>query len=335
MKELYPLKFKPIIHDKIWGGAKLRGILNKPIKSDKAGESWEISTFPENISVVQNGFLKGNNLVELIEIYMGELVGDRIYKKFGLMFPLLIKFIDANDNLSIQVHPNDMMAKKRHDCFGKTEMWYVMQAEKDARLILGFNHKSNKDEYLYHLGHNTLLDLLHNEVVKEGDVFFLPAGRVHAIGAGILLTEIQQTSDMTYRIYDFDRKDAHGKPRELHTELALDSINFEDHKDFKTNYSHESNLPVELITCPYFTTKHLHLTQKLERDWFDLDCFVIYICLDGSCEINYKLKEKINLTKGETILIPAMFSEYSIVPDSSVRMLEVYIGKEAFHKDDQ
>ncbi len=328
MNQLYPLKFTPIILDKIWGGNKLSKILDKPALSDKAGESWEISTVENNISVVRNGFLKGNNLEELIEVYMGDLVGERIYEKFGLMFPLLIKFIDANDNLSIQVHPDDLLAKKRHNCFGKTEMWYVMQAERDAHLIVGFNHKSNKDEYLHHLDQKKLLDLLHSETVTEGDVFFLPAGRVHAIGAGILLAEIQQTSDITYRIYDFDRKDANGKSRELHTDLALDAINFEDYKDFKINYSNKFNRTVELVSCPYFTTNHLNLNQRLDRDLLDFDCFIIYMCLDGACELEYDTKDKIHLAKGETILVPAIIAEYSIVPVSSVMLLEVYIDKE-------
>jgi mannose-6-phosphate isomerase len=328
MDNLYPIKFKPLMHDRIWGGNKLSAILNKPALSEKAGESWEISAVDGNLSTVSNGFLEGNNLEELIEVYMGDLVGERIFEKYGLQFPLLIKFIDANDKLSIQVHPDDELAMARHNSFGKTEMWYVLQADDDAELIVGFNQKTNQKNYLKHLESGTLQELLHTEKVKPGDVFFLPAGRVHAIGAGILLAEVQQTSDITYRIYDFKRRDANGKERELHTEQALQAINFEDAEDFKTKYKDEINKPVELITCPYFTTNMLHINHPVERDFNDLDCFVIYMCVEGSCQIVYDKGEKINLRKGETVLIPAILPEFTINPNDSVKLLEVYIDEE-------
>jgi len=333
MNHLYPLKFTPIIQDRIWGGKKLKKILNKASRSEIAGESWEISSVEGNLSEVSNGFLEGNNLEELIEIYMGDLIGDRIFEKYALQFPLLIKFIDANDKLSIQVHPDDELAMARHNCFGKTEMWYVMQAEDNAELIVGFNHKTNKENYLKHLEKNTLEDLLHTEKVKAGDVFFLPAGRVHAIGAGILLAEVQQTSDITYRIYDFKRKDANGKERELHTELALSAINFDDYKDFRTLYKDDINKRIELVKCPYFTTNRLHLTETLARDIANLDCFVIYICIEGSGRIKYKKDETLDFSKGETILVPAILTEYSIEPKGPVKLLEVYIDKETEIKE--
>ena len=328
MNQIYPLKFFPIIHDKIWGGEKLKKILNKPALSDKAGESWEISGEEGSISIVSNGFLEGNSIEELIEVYMGDLVGDRIFEKYGLLFPLLIKFIDANDNLSIQVHPDDVLAAARHESFGKTEMWYILQAEKDAKLVVGFAHKTDKKIYLEHLANKSLLEILNTEIAKEGDVFFLPAGRVHAIGAGILLAEIQQTSDITYRIYDYDRKDANGNLRELHTDLALDAIKYDDYKDLRTNYDHETGIPVELIRCPYFTANYLRLAKPFERDLIALDCFVIYICIEGSCQIVYNNSDRIDLSKGETILMPAAIPHYSIVPDGQVQLLEVYIDHE-------
>jgi len=234
MSHLYPLKFKPIFKDKIWGGNKIKTLLNKDFSPlPNCGESWEISGVQDEISVVSNGFLIGNNLQELIEIYMGDLVGDQVYQKYGIEFPLLIKFIDAHDDLSIQVHPNDKLAMQRHNAYGKTEMWYIIDADRGAKLISGFNTEVTKDAYIKHLENNTLNLILNYEEVKAGDVFFMPAGRVHAIGKGILLTEIQQTSDITYRIYDYNRKGTDGKPRELHTSLALDAIDFKSYDNYR------------------------------------------------------------------------------------------------------
>jgi mannose-6-phosphate isomerase len=325
MNQLYPLKFTPILLDKMWGGSKLKNILDKATNSDKAGESWEISGVEGNVSVVSNGNLEGNDLNDLMEVYMGDLVGERVFEKFGTQFPLLIKYIDANDVLSIQVHPDDELAFKRHNSFGKTEMWYVMQAEKGSELIVGFNQKLDKETYLNNLNNKTLTDILNKEPVKEGDVFFLPAGRVHAIGAGILLAEIQQTSDVTYRIYDFDRKESNGKYRELHTEQALDSIDYTFHNNYRTEYPEKKNSPVNIVNCEYFTTNLLNLTSSIEKDILRLDCFVIYMCLEGSCIIGYNEKEKIELSKGETILIPAELTTFTIEPGTSVKLLEVYI----------
>ncbi|HER08916.1 MAG TPA: mannose-6-phosphate isomerase, partial [Bacteroides sp.] len=203
-RKLYPLKFKPILKDKIWGGSRLREVLGKEA-SDRAGESWEISGVSGDISVVENGFLAGNDLTELVEVYMGDLVGEHIYEQFGLEFPLLIKFIDANDFLSIQVHPGDELARERHNSFGKTEMWYIVEAEADGQLIAGFNREMDRDTYLEHLQRGTLKEIVNFERVKKGDIYYMPSGRIHAIGAGVLLAEIQQTSDVTYRIYDWDR----------------------------------------------------------------------------------------------------------------------------------
>ncbi len=325
LRRLYPLKFKPIIKDKIWGGTRLRDILNKNTKTDKAGESWEISCVPKDVSVVSNGFLKGNKLEELIEVYMGDLVGDAVFEKFGLMFPLLIKFIDANEALSIQVHPDDELARKRHNSFGKTEMWYVINAEKDSEIIIGFNQTVNKDIYQKNLKDKTLDKILNKEKALKGDVFFLPAGRVHAIGAGVLLAEIQQTSDITYRIYDFDRLDVSGKPRELHTDLALDAIDYNKYPEYKISYDRKPNLANQLVKCNYFTVNFMHLTQTVEKDYYQLDSFVIFICLDGACSIQYYETETEHLRKGETVLLPAEIKNIKLIPDQSASLLEVYI----------
>ena len=219
---LYPLKFKPIYKQVIWGGSRLHDYLGKPAVPEKTGESWEISGVSGDVSVVAEGFLKGNTLEELIEVYMGDLVGDMVYDAFGTEFPILVKFIDANDNLSVQVHPDDEYAAEYHGKKGKTEMWYIVHAEKDASLISGFNRDVDEKKFMDHLKGGKLAEILNTVAVEKGDVFFLPAKRVHAIGSGIVLAEIQQTSDLTYRIYDWERVGADGKPRELHLDHALE-----------------------------------------------------------------------------------------------------------------
>lgn len=324
MNQLYPLKFKPILKDKIWGGKKLKELLNKKEASDECGESWEISGVEGNYSVIENGFLAGNNLSEILEIYMDELVGEKTYNKFGNEFPLLIKFIDANDNLSIQVHPDDELAAKRHNSFGKTEMWYVMEAENGAELIVGFNQKANKELYLSHLNNNTLAEILNCEIVSRGDVYFMPAGRVHAIGAGCLIAEIQQTSDVTYRIYDFNRKDANGNLRELHTELAVDAIDFEYYPEYKTKYDLKPNTTAEIVQCDYFKTNLLELDKGLERDFTPLDTFVIYMCLEGNAKIKYSAGEE-TIEMGQTVLVPATLHGFQVIPSPKAKLLEVYL----------
>ncbi len=326
MEALYPLKFEPILKDKIWGGDKLRNILNKKNASDKCGESWEISAVQDNISIVSNGFLAGNSLQELVEIYMAEIVGEEVYKKFGLEFPLLIKFIHSGDDLSIQVHPDDEMAKKRHKAYGKTEMWYIVDTEKDAELITGFNQEVDKKKYLEHLQQMKLMDILNVEKVEKGDVIHLPAGRVHALGKGILLTEIQETSDITYRIYDYGRKDEHGKTRELHTELALDAIDFNYYDQYKTPYNSELNETNKVVSCEHFTTNIISLDQPQKKDYTLLDSFVIYICVEGSGTIEYNDGQTVSFIKGETVLIPAALEKVILHPDKSISLLEVLKG---------
>jgi mannose-6-phosphate isomerase len=322
---LYPLKFTPILKDKIWGGNKLKTVLNKDFSPlPNAGESWEISGVEGDVSVVSNGFLAGNNLEELIEIYMGDLVGDPIYEQFGVEFPLLIKFIDANDVLSIQVHPDDELSKERHNAYGKTEMWYVIEADKGSELIVGFNQDISKEEYLAKLKEGKLEEILNNAPVKEGSCFFIPAGRVHAIGKGILLAEIQQTSDVTYRIYDFNRTDAAGNPRELHTELAVDAIDYSFEKKYETTYKTEANKSTELVHCPYFTTNILEFDKAQEKEYLQLDSFVVYMCLEGEMEIKYD-ESVLNVAKGESVLIPATINNLNLVPKTKTKILEVYI----------
>ena len=322
---LYPLKFEPICLEKIWGGNRLKTLLGKKYNSKNCGESWEISGVEGNISVVSNGFLQGNDLNELIEIYMGDLVGDKVYEKFGNEFPLLIKFIDAQDDLSIQVHPNDELSKERHNAFGKTEMWYVVDAAEGALINSGFNQPVDREKYLEHLENGNLTDLLKYDLAEAGDVFFIPAGRVHAIGKGSLVAEIQQTSDVTYRIFDYNRKDDKGNLRELHTDLALDAIDFTFLAEYKTKYNTETNKSAEIVSCKYFTTNILEFDRAIEKDYNKIDSFVIYITLEGNFVIETEEGTE-KVVKGETLLIPASTEFVKLVPENEkVKLLEVYI----------
>ena len=320
---LYPLKFKPILKDKIWGGPKLRDVLGKSA-SDKAGESWEISGVEGDISMVQNGYLKGNSLQELAEVYMGDLLGDSIYDRFGVEFPLLIKFIDAADFLSVQVHPDDVMARERHNSYGKTEMWYIVESDK-GQLNVGFNRELNKEQYLQHLNGGSLKEILNYEAVSTGDIYYMPAGRVHAIGPGVLLAEIQQTSDVTYPMYDWDRCDDQGNPRELHTDLALDAIDFDFQSSYKNEYRALENSTVTAVDSPFFTTGVIHLDQPVEKDFNLVDSFVIYLCMEGAAGITYGKGEVELIKKGETVLIPAELKNLAIIPTEPTTLLEVYI----------
>lgn len=326
MSGLYPLKFKPIFLEKIWGGQRIKTILNKDFGNLKnCGESWEISGVEDMISVVSNGYLEGNDLSELIEIYMGDLVGEKVYEKFGTEFPLLIKFIDASDDLSVQVHPNDELSKERHNAFGKTEMWYVADAAPGSLINSGFNQPVDKVKYIEYFEKGQLIDLLKYDEVKTGDVFFIPAGRIHAIGKGCMVAEIQQTSDVTYRIFDYNRTDDKGNLRELHTELAIDAIDYSWLEDYKTHYQPELNKSVEIVSCKYFTTNILEFDCHLEKDYYKIDSFVIYMTLEGDFEI--ETEEGIEkVSKGETVLIPASIESLQLKPLSGkVKLLEVYI----------
>jgi mannose-6-phosphate isomerase len=325
MTQLYPFRFHPVFKERIWGGDRLKTVLGKDTGEMKqVGESWELSAVEDHISVVANGFLEGNDLQDLIGIYMGDLVGERVFEKFGTEFPLLVKFIDAEDDLSIQVHPDDKLAKERHNAYGKTEMWYVLDADPGSQLNSGFNQILDRKKYLEYFQEGRLIELLHFEEVKAGDVFFIPAGRVHAIGKGILLAEIQQTSDVTYRIFDYNRKDKKGKVRKLHTELALDAIDFNNTGNSKTKYSVVRNSASPVVSCEYFVTNVLELDEQVHKEVSILDSFIIYICVDGNCSIKWDEGSEF-LMKGEIILVPASVEEFDLIPlDGFCRLLEVY-----------
>lgn len=322
---LYPLKFKPIYKPLIWGGEKLRTQWGKSDAPESTGESWEISAVKDNISVVANGFLKGNRLDELIEVYMGDLVGDAVFEKFNTAFPILVKFIHANDNLSVQVHPDDEFAEKFHGENGKTEMWYILDAEKESKLIAGFNRDVDEKTFMEYFNNKKLPEILNFEPVKHGDVFFMPARRIHAIGTGTVLTEIQQTSDATYRIYDWERIGTDGKPRELHLDHALQVMDYKKRDNIRTSYDRIPNKTVKLVDCPYFTTGLIEFEVPVDKDYALIDSFVIYICTEGNILVNYKGGEPVTLKKGETMLVPAELKELSMIPGEKSTVLEVYI----------
>lgn len=320
--ELYPLKFNPVFSYRIWGGEKLKTVLNKDYDEDLIGESWEISDVEDNKTQVSDGPLKGKTLRELTNMYQADFVGDKVYRQFGNEFPLLIKFIDAKAPLSIQVHPSNELAKERHNSFGKNEMWYIMQADEDAELIIGFNKEVKKEEYIKHLDNATLLDVLNVEKVKEGDTFYIPTGRVHAIGAGVLLAEIQQTSNITYRIYDYNRVDAKtGETRELHTALAVDAIDYNFYDSYKTTYEVELNKSCKLVHSPYFKTNIVEIEGVMDMDYSNLDSFVIYMCVEGGLTLEC-LNEIYTLNKGESILIPAAINQIKLSASKKSRILE-------------
>jgi mannose-6-phosphate isomerase len=319
--DIYPLQFKPILKERIWGGTKLKTILNKPITSDRTGESWEISTVDGDVSIVSNGTLAGKSLLDLIDSSPEEILGTEVYKRFGKQFPLLFKYLDAREDLSIQVHPNDELAKKRHNSFGKTEMWYIIQADEGSRIIVGFKEKSNADEYLDKLKNKTLLSILDDVKVKQGDVFFLETGTVHAIGAGLVVAEIQQTSDITYRLYDFDRVDAQGNKRELHLDLALDAINY-NKVEARKKHDTVLNKMNLVVDCPYFTTSFIPLEGKISINKTG-NSFAVFMCVEGSFEIECG-GTKFQYTKGDTILIPAALKAFILNGKASV--LEIYIS---------
>lgn len=318
----YPIKFHPILKPKIWGGDKLRTVLNKPTHTNNIGESWELSGVNGDVSVIANGPYAGQLLTDLLDSYGVDILGNRLYSQFGNQFPLLIKFIDAKEDLSIQLHPNDELAAQRHDSFGKTEMWYVMQADNNSNLIVGFKDKIDSATYLKHLEEKTLTEIMNFESVVPGDTYFIEVGRVHAIGAGVMLAEIQQTSDITYRVYDWDRVDDQGKARELHNDLAIDAIDFDMPDNFKVTYDTKTNHSNSMVECPYFKTSVIPLQGVVTKE-NTFDSFLIYMCVDGEASISVKGHAEV-IRAGETLLVPASANEI-VLSSQNARLLEVYV----------
>ena len=316
-------KFKPLLMQSLWGGEKI--IPFKHLDSDltNVGESWEISGVKNNETVVNGGEYDGTPLNVLVERLGPKLVGQDNYERFGNEFPLLIKFIDARDDLSIQVHPTDEIALRQGRQRGKTEMWYLMSSDKGAKLYSGLKKKITPEEYAAMVENDTICDALAQYEVKEDDVFFLPAGRIHAIGAGCFLAEIQQTSDVTWRIYDFKRKDKDGNYRELHTKQAAEAINYNVEKDYRTNYLPEKNQGVNLVSCPYFNTAVYDLNEPMTIDYSELDSFVILIGLSGEGSVTDAKGNTTSLKAGETILLPATNAQVKV--EGTVKFLETYV----------
>lgn len=317
---LYPIKFKPIYKSKVWGGEKI-----KELKADKkapidCGESWEISSLQGDLSIVANGFLKGNSIDEIIEVYMGDLVGDTVFEKFAYEFPLLIKIIEAKENLSVQVHPNDEIAKERHNARGKTEIWYILDTENEAKLISGFSKNISQNEFFKAVENEALNNLLNIVETKPGEVYYMPAGRVHSLCAGNLILEIQQSSDITYRIYDFGRKG-----RELHLDLAADVIDYSKTKYLNTFFSKTPNSQNSIISNEFFTLNYLPLMNETQKDFYDLDSFVVYFCINGKIRIKTPGNKDEYISKGETVLIPAIIKNISLIPEIYSEIIEIYI----------
>lgn len=323
---MYPLKFKPILKSLVWGGEKIAPFKGIETGQHNIGESWELSGVKDNESVVANGPLAGKNITELCEEYKGGLLGEKVYAATGTEFPLLIKFIDARQDLSIQVHPDDKLAAERHNgSKGKTEMWYVMNSDKDAHLMSGLTEKITPEEYAARIEDNSITEVLHDYKVSEGDVFFLPAGRIHSIGSGCFVAEIQQTSNITYRIYDFGRLGLDGKPRELHTELSKEAIDYTVCEDYRTKYEARKNEECSLVSCQYFTTSLFDLDKEFDKDLSGLDSFVILICLGGKGTVTDSDGHSETLRQGETLLVPASAKGLHISPDGSIKLLESHI----------
>lgn len=315
---LYPLKFKPIYKAKVWGGDKIRKIKNDRKVPENCGESWEISGLIDDESIISNGFLKGNTLNEIIEVYMEEIVGDRIFEEYGYEFPILLKIIEAKDNLSAQVHPDDATAAELHNARGKTEAWYILEAEEGAKIIDGFKRDTNERELLDHIESGDLESLLKYNVVKPGEFYFIPAGRIHGMCTGTTVVEIQETSDVTYRIYDYNRG------RELHTEYAVDVIDYKKNDKQAIPFTRMPDHSNPIIDCKYFTANYLPVMNSILKDYTNLDSFVIYHCVHGQVNIKTDGGEEV-LNEGESILIPACITDVVLIPIIYSELLEIYM----------
>lgn len=318
-----PLKFNALLKSTLWGGDKIIPFKNLDIQQENVGESWEISGVKDNETIVADGPYAGKKLNELVEELKGKLVGEENYQRFGNEFPLLIKFIDARQDLSIQVHPTDEIAKMQGKERGKTEMWYLMDSDKDATLLCGLKKKITPEEYAQMVENDTIVDAIDRYEVKEGDCFFLPAGRIHAIGTGCFLAEIQQTSDVTYRIYDFKRKDKNGNYRQLHTKEAAECINYNVESNYRTEYTPVKNQGVSLVQCPYFNTAVYDLNEPMTIDYSELDSFVILIGVKGNATITDNEGNTFTLQAGESVLVPATTETLKV--DGNIKFLETYV----------
>lgn len=324
MLGLYPFKLKPIFKKKIWGGFYFYDLFNIP-KNDKEpiGETWVLSALEENETIVENGHFASNSVSELTEVFLDDLMGEEAFDKYETNFPLLVKFIDARDYLSVQLHPNDQIAFNKHkQKFGKSELWYVLQADKNAHVIAGFNRKLNRNELEQLIIKNKLQDVLNYIPVKSGDIVYLPAGLVHALGPGVVLLEIQQSSDITYRLYDWGRVGEDGNPRELHIQDGLDAIDFNLEPTIITSFKPKPNSTTRMIDTPYFSVSWVNLQTILEKNLEIIDLFIIYVVLEGSCTLIYQ-EMKIDTKAGDCILVPAIIDKLIFLPQPSAQIVEI------------
>ena len=325
--QLYPLLFEPNLHTVVWGGIQLRSYKGLVPSDEPIGESWEVSAVPSSTSIISNGIYEGKDLITVISENPDAILGKKVNEKYNSNLPLLVKFIDAKRDLSIQVHPNDEMAMREHGKIGKSEMWYIIKADEGAHLYAGFKQEITPEEYQQRIVDGTITNVLADHKVKAGDVFYLPAGRVHAICGGILLAEVQQSSDVTYRIYDYNRPGMDGKPRELHTELAAQALDYHIEPNYRTEYIESSNKAIQIIDSPYFSVRVMEVSKPFHRDLKKYDSFVITMCIEGDCKIRVRSTgDEIVLKQGNSTLIPAAIADYDIIPQQeTTRILDAYI----------
>ncbi len=327
---MYPFLFHPNLHTIVWGGHQLQPYKGLQTTDEPIGESWEVSAVPTSTSIIANGSLVGRDLVSVISEYPEAILGKAVNEKYKGQLPLLVKFIDAKRDLSIQVHPNDEMAQREHGKMGKSEMWYIIKADAGAHLYAGFKQEITPAEYQQRIQDGTITDVLADHQVKAGDVFYLPAGRVHAICGGILLAEVQQSSDVTYRIYDYNRPGMDGKPRELHTELAAKALDYHVERNYRTEYVENTNRAIQVIDTPYFDVRVMEISKSFHRDLRKYDSFIISMCIAGDCRIKVRSTgDEILLREGHSTLIPACIADYDVLPlHGTTRLLDAFIDNQ-------
>lgn len=326
--KFYPLLFEPNLHEVIWGGNSLRPYKGLEPSDEPIGESWEVSAVPSSTSIISNGDWAGRDIISVIKDYPEQILGKEVNQRYHGQLPLLVKFIDAKRDLSIQVHPNDEMAMREHGKMGKNEMWYIIKAEEGSHLYAGFKQEITPDEYQRRIADGTITEVLADHPVKAGDVFYLPAGRVHAICGGIMLAEVQQSSDVTYRIYDYNRPGLDGKPRELHTELAAKALDYHVEVNYRTDYLNMTNRAVKIIDTPYFDVRVMEVSKPFHRNLLKYDSFIITMCIEGDCKIQIRgTDDEMLLKEGNSTLIPAAIADYDIMPlQGKTRMLDAFIN---------